>query len=79
MKELKADFGYDAPRQTKRPCTNPEFIDTHLHRIAIMKREFLYDGLQGWTVKGICTGCLREFRVRGFYPMIAEKKNGRIK
>ena len=41
MKKLKADFGYDVPRRTKRPCKNPEFMDSHLHRIAIMKKEFL--------------------------------------
>lgn len=67
MEELKADFGYDAPRRTKTECKNPEFMDKHLHRIAIMKKEFWEQGLRGWIVKGICAGCRKEFKVRGFY------------
>ena len=70
MNDFKPDFGFDVPRRTKTECRHPEFFNKHLHRIAIMKKEFWGQGLPGWTVKGVCTGCGREFRVRGFYPGI---------
>lgn len=70
-----ADFGYSMPKRTKKECANPEFIDKHLHRVAIMKDEHWgapgdrdEGGIPGWTTKLVCNGCDREFKHRGFYP-----------
>jgi hypothetical protein len=73
--EIVPDFGYDAPKWTKRECANPEFADKNYHRIAKMKDEHFGSkgdrqdwGLPGWTIKGVCVGCGREFKKDVFYP-----------
>ena len=58
--EFKADLGFDSPIRTKKECSVPAFMDKHLHRIAIMKQEYIDQsnggGMPGWIVKFICTG-----------------------
>ena len=74
--KFKADFGFDAPHQTKSKCSNPVFADHHAHRLAIMKHEHFgskgdrdESGAAGWVAKAICTGCGKEYKKsqRGFY------------
>jgi hypothetical protein len=72
--DFKPDFGYTQSK-TKKECSNPEFAMHNLHRLAIMKKEHFgskgdrdENGLKGWTVKGICMGCGKTFKLSGFYP-----------
>lgn len=76
------DYGWHYPPvRTKKPCSNPDFADHNLHRVAIMKNEHFGSpgdrderGLPGWTAKLICNGCKREFNKDGFYPEIKQKE-----
>ena len=69
------DFGYAAPVRTVKECANPEFMNRHLHRVGLMKREHLGSpgdsdpsGAPGWIVRGVCVGCSRVFnKVGGFF------------
>ena len=64
--DFKPDFGYKQAK-TKKECTNPEFHNKNIHRIAVMKKEHFGCGLPGWTAYGICMGCGKKFTVNGFY------------
>jgi len=61
------DFGYDAPKWTKKPCGNPAFLDHNYHRIGKFTVLFALDDLQGYIVQHKCVNCGREFR-RAFIP-----------
>ncbi len=75
LKDFKADFGFGEPIRTKAECSNPEFHDHKLHRVAIMKDEHFGSkgdrdegGVAGWTSKLVCVGCGMEFQGQnGFY------------
>ncbi len=74
INNITPDFGWDSPKRTKAECSNPEFIDKHLHRVAIMKDEHWgakgdrdEGGIPGWTAVLVCNGCGRKFKHRGFY------------
>jgi len=75
LKDFKADFGFHEPIRTKTECSNPEFHDHKLHRVAIMKDEHFGSkgdrdegGIAGWTSKLVCVGCGKEFQGQnGFY------------
>lgn len=80
---LKPDFFWSAPKRTKTKCSNPQFADHYLHRVAVMKKEHWgakgdrdEGGVPGWTLKLVCSGCGKEFKKNGF---ILEKRanNGR--
>ena len=71
--DFKPDFGYKQSK-TKKECSNPEFHNKNIHRIAIMKKEHFGSkgdrderGLPGWTAYGICMGCGKKFTVYAFY------------
>lgn len=59
MKE--PEFGYDAPKWTKRECAKPEMMDKQYHRIGRFAGEYHADGIAGYSVSKICVGCGREF------------------
>ncbi len=69
---FKADFGFSSPHRTGAKCKKPVFADHYLHRIAIMKDEHFgskgdrdENGVAGWVVKFICTGCGKRYKVNG--------------
>ena len=81
---FKADFGFDAPHETKIECSNPVFKTRFLHRIALMKDEHFGSvgdrdegGVPGWRFKRICTGCGKEFlnKRKGF---ILDANHGKV-
>lgn len=72
--DFKPDFGYKQSK-TKKECSNPEFHNKNIHRIAVTKKEHFGSkgdrderGLPGWTAYGICMGCGKKFTVYAFYP-----------
>lgn len=76
---ITPDFGWHSPIRTKTECPNPDFADHKLHRVAIMKNEHFGSpgdrdegGIPGWTVKLVCNGCRKEFKMNGFF---ADKKD----
>jgi hypothetical protein len=65
------DFGYEAPRKTRRECPNPAFLNHNLHRIGIFKKYHssdVDDGLPGWITKLMCVNCGKEFKGGYFHP-----------
>lgn len=83
LKDFKADFGFHEPLRTKTECSNPEFHDRNLHRVAIMKDEHFGSkgdrdegGVAGWTSKLVCVGCGKELQGQnGFYLDKKEQVN----
>lgn len=72
--DFKPDFGYKQSK-SKKECSDPEFHNKNIHRIAVMKKEHFGSkgdrderGLPGWTAYGICMGCGKKFTVYAFYP-----------
>ena len=75
---FKADFGFNAPKETTAKCKNPVFASPYYHRIALMKDYHIGskgdiddNGVPGWIVKQVCTGCGKVFKQRFF---ITDKK-----
>jgi len=75
------DFGLSKPFDSrtldsgKIECTNPDFNDKYIHRVALMKANHLgskgdidEQGIPGWSVKRVCNGCGKEFGERIFIP-----------
>jgi hypothetical protein len=55
------DFGYTAPKKTRKKCSNPAFMDHNLHRVGYFKSKFQEDCSTGYSAIAKCVNCGREF------------------
>ena len=64
--DFVADFGFIEPIITKSECKVPAFVSKKTHRVALMKDFYIgpedKNGLPGWFVKAVCTGCGKVFK-----------------
>ena len=77
---IKPDYGWHSPKRTSKPCSNPDFADKHLHRLAIVKDEHFgakgdrdENGMSGWVSKLVCNGCGRKFK--GYFHPDGKNRN----
>lgn len=56
------EFGYSAPKRTKKECENPAFSDKRIHRMGIFALEYHSDGLTGYSVCNKCVNCGKRFK-----------------
>jgi len=60
--KYRPDYGYTAPKRTRKECTNPAFMDHNLHRVGYFKLpEYYSDGLPGYVAVARCVNCGRVF------------------
>jgi hypothetical protein len=56
------DYGYTSPKRTRQVCSNPAFLNHHLHRVGYFKKPRYYsDGLPGYVAIAKCVNCGRVF------------------
>lgn len=62
------EFGYVAPKKTKKECEVPAFADKNLHRVGIFAGKYLEDGLPGYICIYKCVNCGKVFKKQTFQP-----------
>jgi hypothetical protein len=63
------DYGYTAPKRTRKECENPAFMDKNLHRVGYFKTAYHEDAMAGYSAVAKCVNCGIEFNDdRRFVP-----------
>lgn len=60
--KYRPEYGYTAPKRTRKECNNPAFLDHNLHRVGYFKTPEHYNvGLPGYVAVAKCVNCGRLF------------------